>query len=107
VTLAEAVVVITLIGLLAGFSIPRFLEPTPASTVTEEAELLAWTVRLARYRAITLSQRVYVEFEPNGTTNSYTAYISATDTASNDGNRPVPRRRGLRFSWPGVLAQRA
>jgi type II secretory pathway pseudopilin PulG len=31
VTLAEAVVVIALIGLLAGFSIPRFLEPTPAS----------------------------------------------------------------------------
>ncbi len=79
VTLAEAVVVITLIGLLAGFSIPRFLEPTPASIVTDEAELLAWTVRLARYRAITLSQPIYLDFEPNGATNSYTAYISATE----------------------------
>jgi Tfp pilus assembly protein FimT len=79
VTIVEAVVALTLIGLLAGFSIPRLLEPTPASIVTDEAELFAWTARLARYRAITLSQPVYLELEPNGATGSYTAYISATD----------------------------
>ncbi len=79
VTIAEAVVALTLTGLLAGFSIPRLLEPTPASIVTDEAELLAWTARLARYRAITLSQPVYLELKPNGATGSYTAYISATD----------------------------
>ncbi len=99
VTLAEAVVVITLIGLLAGFSIPRFLEPTPASIVTEEADLLAWTVRLARYRAITLGQRIYVEFEPNGTRNSYTAYISTTDP-------PLPTAGGVaktRIPFPDIV----
>lgn len=99
VTLAEAAVVITLIGLLAGFSIPRFLEPTPASIVTEEAELLAWTVRLARYRAITLNQPIYLDFEPNGTTNSYTAYISATDP-------PAPTAGGVaktRIPFPDIV----
>lgn len=99
VTLAEAVVVITLIGLLAGFSIPRFLEPTPASIVTEEAELLAWTLRLARYRAITLSQRIHVEFEPNGTPDSYTAYISATEP-------PAPSAGGVaktRIPFPDIV----
>lgn len=99
VTLAEAVVITTLISLLAGFSIPRFLEPTPASIVTEEAELLAWTLRLARYRAITLSQRIYVEFEPNGTPDSYTAYISATEP-------PAPSAGGVaktRIPFPDIV----
>jgi type II secretory pathway pseudopilin PulG len=99
VTLAEAVVVLTLIGLLAGFSIPRFLEPTPASIVTDEAELLAWTMRLARYRAITLSQPVYIELESNGTANSYTAYISATDP-------PAPTADGVaktRIPFPDIV----
>jgi hypothetical protein len=99
VTLAEAVVVIALIGLLAGFSIPRFLEPTPASIVTEEAELLAWTVRLARYRAITLSQPIYLEFDPNGAANSYTAYISTTDP-------PAPTAGGVaktRLPFPDIV----
>ncbi len=99
VTLAEAVVVITLIGLLAGFSIPRFLEPTPASIVNEEAELLAWTLRLARYRAITLSQRIHVEFEPNDTPDSYTAYISAAEP-------PAPSAGGVaktRIPFPDIV----
>lgn len=77
ISLAEVLVVVALVGLLAGAMLPTYLQgsPSAAGAVRSAASELASVMETARYRAVTLGRPVYVEFEPEGTEDFYTAYV--------------------------------
>lgn len=73
-TLAEMMIVLSVVGVLAAISVPYFLRETPAARASAAAEALAHSMRLARFRAITLNRAVYFRLEPSGVADFYTAY---------------------------------
>jgi prepilin-type N-terminal cleavage/methylation domain-containing protein len=80
-TLLELMIVITMIGVMTGVSAPYYLKERPARTTSNSAETLAQSMRLARFRAISLNRNVYVHFEPSGQKGFYTAYVNLGDPA--------------------------
>ena len=77
ISLAEVLVVVALVGLLAGAMLPAYLQGRPSATgaVRSAAAELASAMETARYRAVVLGRPVYVEFEPEGAEDFYTAYV--------------------------------
>ena len=75
--LSGVLVVVALLGLLAGASLPAYLQGSPSrdTIVRSAAAELAGVLETARYRAVALERPVYVEFEPAGTEDFYTAYV--------------------------------
>ena len=78
----EVLIVLTLIGILTGVSAPYVIKDSPKAKAANAAETLAQTMRLARFRAIATNRQVYVQFQPNGTANFYTAYVNLGDPQS-------------------------
>jgi len=77
VSLAEILVLVALVGLLAGAMLPAYLQGRPSARgkVRSAAAELTGVLETARYRAVALERPVYVEFEPEGTEDFYTAYV--------------------------------
>ena len=76
VGLSEVLVVVALAGLLAGAALPAYLQGSPSrDAVGSAAAELASVLETARYRAVALERPVYVEFEPAGTEDFYTAWV--------------------------------
>lgn len=74
--LSGVLVVVALVGLLAGATLPACLHGSPsAESVRSAASRLASVLETARYRAVALERPVHVEFEPDGTEDFYTAYV--------------------------------
>lgn len=76
-SLAEVLVLVALVGLLAGAMLPAYLQGRPSvrGKVRSAAAELTSVLETARYRAVALERPVYVEFEPEGTEDFYTAYV--------------------------------
>ena len=79
--LSEVLVVVALVGLLAGVTLPAYLHGSPSSeeAVRGAASRLAGVLETARYRAVALDRPIHVAFEPNGTEDFYTAYLDPED----------------------------
>lgn len=75
-SLMELLIVMSIISVITLISVPYFIKGTKAREARNEAEKLAQTIRLARFRAVTMNRDVYLHFEPGGTTNRYTAYAN-------------------------------
>ena len=76
VGLSEILVVVALVGLLAGAALPAYLQGSPArDAVRSAAAELASVLETARYRAVALERPVHVEFEPAGREDFYTAWV--------------------------------
>jgi prepilin-type N-terminal cleavage/methylation domain-containing protein len=75
-SLMELLIVMSIITVTSLVSVPYFIHGSQAREARNEAEKLAQTIRLARFRAVTMNRNVYVHFEPGGKTNRYTAYAN-------------------------------
>jgi prepilin-type N-terminal cleavage/methylation domain-containing protein len=75
-TLIEMLIVMSIISVTTLISVPYFLHGSKAREARNEVEKLAQTIRLARFRAITMNRDVYVHFEPYGGNNMYNAYAN-------------------------------
>jgi len=76
VGLSGVLVVVALVGLLAGAILPAYLQGSPSTeSVRSAASQLASVLETARYRAVALERPVHVEFEPDGREDFYTAYV--------------------------------
>lgn len=76
VSLSGVLVVVALAGLLAGATLPGYLQGSASGpAVRAAASHLASVLETARFRAVALERPVYVEFEPEGTEDFYTAYV--------------------------------
>jgi prepilin-type N-terminal cleavage/methylation domain-containing protein len=78
-TLVEVLIVILMIAVLSAVVAPSLARVTPAELASEGAVELAQAMRLARYRAVAMNRRVYLDFQPSGTPNFYTAYVNLGD----------------------------
>lgn len=67
---------VSLIAILASFSVPYFLRESAAATTSRAAEGLAHSLRQVRFRAINLNRDVYFHPEPGSTRDFYTAYVN-------------------------------
>ena len=75
VTLVEILIVMGLVGILAGVAIPTYMKDRPGADVRDAATELSHALQTARYRAVSMKRPVYFEFEPGGEQNFYTAYV--------------------------------
>lgn len=81
--LSEVLVVVALVGLLAGATLPAYLLGSPGGdAVGRAASRLAGVLENARYRAVALERPVHVAFEPDGTEDFYTAYVDLDGDSS-------------------------
>jgi Tfp pilus assembly protein FimT len=68
--------VITLVSILSAVAFPYFLRQSPAARAGRAAEAVANSMRLARFRAISMNREVYFHFEPGSAKNFVTAYVN-------------------------------
>lgn len=78
-TLAEALVVIAIIGLITGVSVPFFMNYLRQNRIRSSASYFETALRYARQRAVTKHTQTRVSFLPNTDPGQYTIY-EATQT---------------------------
>ncbi|NIR45509.1 MAG: prepilin-type N-terminal cleavage/methylation domain-containing protein [Gemmatimonadetes bacterium] len=79
-SLIEMVVVLVLLGVVAGFAIPRALKKSPRSQVDTAARALARDLELVRMRAIAAKRIVRMTFVQ--AENGYTAFLDVSEDRS-------------------------
>lgn len=79
-TLAEALVVITIIGLISGVSIPAFMNYLRANRIRSSASYFQTALRYARQRAVTKHTQTRVSFLPNTDPGQYTIWEGTLDS---------------------------
>ena len=79
-TLAEALVVITIIGLISGVSIPAFMNYLRANRIRSSASYFQTALRYARQRAVTKHTQTRVSFLPNTDPGQYTIWEGKLDS---------------------------
>ena len=80
-TLAEALVVITIIGLISGVSIPAFMNYLRANRIRSSASYFQTALRYARQRAVTKHTETRVSFLPNTDPGQYTIWEGTLDSS--------------------------
>lgn len=75
-SLLEMLLVVTVVSILSAVTFPYFLRESPAAAAGRAAEALANSMRLARFRAISMNREVYFHFEPGSAKNFVTAYAN-------------------------------
>lgn len=82
-TLAEALVVIAIIGLVTGVSVPFFVNYLRQNRIRSSASYFQTALRYARQRAVTKHTMTRVSFLPNTDPGQYTIWDGNLDTAGN------------------------
>ncbi|HEY2829674.1 MAG TPA: GspH/FimT family pseudopilin, partial [Thermoanaerobaculia bacterium] len=82
-TLAEALVTVTIIGLISGVSVPFFMNYLRANRIRSSASYFETALRSARQRAVTKHIQTRVSFVVNKDPGQYTIWEGTEDT---DGN---------------------
>lgn len=75
-TLIEMLIVLSLLTVTSMISIPYFLHGSKVRAGRDQAAKLAQTIRMARFRAVTMNRDVYLRFEPSGISDFYSAYAN-------------------------------
>lgn len=75
-SLLEMLLVVVIISILSAVMFPYFLRESPTARAGRAAEALASSMRLARFRAISMNREVYFHFEPGSTKDFVTAYAN-------------------------------
>lgn len=97
-TLAEALVVIAIIGLITGVSVPFFVNYLRQNRIRSSASYFQTALRYARQRAVTKHIRTRVSFLPNTDPGQYTIWdgtYDATTGALNGWTAVQPKVRYL------------
>lgn len=93
ISLSGVLPVVALVGLLAGAMLPGYLHGSGSGpAVRSAASRLAGVLETARHRAVALERPVYVQFEPEGVEDFYTAYVGPDGDPDGDpatGPRPT------------------
>jgi prepilin-type N-terminal cleavage/methylation domain-containing protein len=79
-TLAEALVVIAIVGLITGVSVPFFMNYLRQNRVRSSASYFQTALRYARQRAVTKHIQTRVSFLPNTDPGQYTIWDAKYDT---------------------------
>jgi Tfp pilus assembly protein FimT len=82
-TLAEALVTLTIIGLISGVSVPFFMNYLRSNRIRSSAAYFETALRFARQRAVTKHIQTRVSFVVNTDPGKYTIWDGTEDT---DGN---------------------
>jgi len=82
-TLAEALVVLTIIGLISGVSIPAFMNYLRSNRIRSSATYFQTALRYARQRAVTKHIQTRVSFLPNTDPGQYTIWEGKPDANGN------------------------
>ncbi len=75
-SLFEMLLVVAVVSVLSAITVPYFLRESPTARAGRAAEAIANSMRLARFRAISMNRDVYFHFEPGPTKNFVTAYAN-------------------------------
>jgi len=81
-TLAEALVVLAIIGLVTGVSVPFFMNYLRANRIRSSASYFQTALRYARQRAVTKHIQTRVSFLPNADPGQYTIWDSTYDSTT-------------------------
>jgi prepilin-type N-terminal cleavage/methylation domain-containing protein len=92
-TLAEALVVVAIIGLISGVSVPFFMNYLRANRIRSSASYFETALRFARQRAVTKHTETRVSFLPNTDPGQYTIWEGKQDST------------GMVTSWTVVQPQ--
>ena len=92
-TLIEIIVVLAILGLMAGLVLSRGPQRSGAVDMRRAAATVAGALRGARGRAIAINRTVAVRFDPNGTT------LQVGDEA----RRPLPKGIAAAAATPPIL----
>ena len=92
-SLAEALVVVAIIGLITGVTVPAFMNYLRANRIRSSAMYFQTALRFARQRAVTKHMLTRLSFKPNTDPGQYTIW-----EAKNDSN-------GTITSWVVVYPQ--
>jgi len=82
-SLAEALVVVTIIGLISGVSVPAFMNYLRSNRIRSSATYFQTALRYARQRAVTKHVQTRVSFLPNTDPGQYTIWEGTTDANGN------------------------
>jgi Tfp pilus assembly protein FimT len=82
-TLAEALVVVTIIGLISGVSVPFFMNYLRANRIRSSASYFQTALRYARQRAVTRHVHTRISFLPNTDPGQYTIFEATEDSSGN------------------------
>lgn len=83
ISLVEIIIVITMVGLMAGIMVPRF-RMTPKQKLRAAAQVVAYDLELARTRALSTRSIVRVTFD--ATNNNYSGYLDDDRNGAIAGN---------------------
>ena len=81
-SLAEALVVVTIIGLITGVSIPAFMNYLRSNRIRSSASYFQTALRYARQRAVTKHTQTRISFLPNTDPGQYTIWEGKLDSNS-------------------------
>ncbi|HEY2093763.1 MAG TPA: GspH/FimT family pseudopilin [Thermoanaerobaculia bacterium] len=107
-TLAEALVTVTIIGLISGVSVPFFMNYLRANRIRSSASYFETALRFARQRAVTKHTYTRISFRPNTDPGQYTIWDAQLDStgavASWSPVQPQVRRldQGVTFANDGT-----
>ena len=82
-TLAEALVVLTIIGLISGVTVPFFINYLRSNRIRSSAMYFQTALRYARQRAVTRHTLTRVSFLPNTDPGQYTIWDGKLDASGN------------------------
>ena len=82
-TLAEALVVVAIIGLVSGVSVPFFVNYMRQNRIRSSASYFQTALRYARQRAVTKHTQTRISFLPNTDPGEYTIFEGKQDSNGN------------------------
>jgi len=82
-SLAEALVVVAIIGLISGVSIPAFMNYLRANRIRTSASYFQTALRYARQKAVTKHIQTRLSFKPNTDPGQYTIWEAKNDDSGN------------------------
>jgi prepilin-type N-terminal cleavage/methylation domain-containing protein len=82
-SLAEALVVVAIIGLISGVSIPFFMNYLRSNRMRSSASYFQTALRFARQRAVTKHIQTRLSFDPTKTRGEYTIWDGKQDSNGN------------------------
>jgi type II secretory pathway pseudopilin PulG len=82
-TLAEALVVLTIIGLITGVTVPAFMNYLRSNRIRSSATYFQTALRYARQRAVTKHIQTRVSYLPNTDPGQYTIWEGKPDASGN------------------------
>ena len=82
-SLVEALVVLTIIGLISGVTVPFFMNYLRSNRIRSSASYFQTALRYARQRAVTKHVHTRISFLPNTDPGEYTIFEAKEDSSGN------------------------